>query len=164
MLLLICQDIFTIFYIVMPSIGKDDMMKSARIGNRYFLRIDKGEEVVASLKEFCENNKVKLGSIVGLGATNRVTIGLFNTNTKEYHNKELTGEYEITNLTGNITTKDGEIYLHLHITLGDDTYKAFGGHLKECWISATCELVIDTIGGEIQRAFDKDSGLNLLKL
>lgn len=139
-------------------------MKSVKKGNRYFVRIDKGEEVVSSLKEFCVNKGLKLGSVIGLGAADRVTIGLFNTITKEYHNKELAGEYEITNLTGNITTKDGEVYLHLHITLGDEEYKALGGHLNECWISGTCELIIDVVDGEIGREFDEYSGLNLWKL
>ncbi len=139
-------------------------MESLKIGNKYFVRIDKGEEVIASLKQFCSNSGVGLGSIMGLGAADRVTIGLFNTITKEYHNTELAGEYEITNLTGNITTKDGEIYLHLHITLGDEDYRAHGGHLNECWISGTCELVIDAIDGEIGRVFDEHSGLNLWKL
>jgi predicted DNA-binding protein with PD1-like motif len=139
-------------------------MKSLKIGNKYFVRIDKGEEVVASLQQFCNNNGVKLGSVIGLGAADRATIGLFNTITKEYHNKELVGEYEITNLTGNITTKDGEIYLHLHITLGDEDYNAHGGHLNECWISGTCELVIDAAEGEIGRAFDEYSGLNIWNL
>lgn len=145
----------------MPCTGRGGAMKALRMGNRYFVRIDKGEEVVASLKEFCINNGVKLASVMGIGAADRATIGLFNTITKEYHNKELVGEYEITNLTGNITTKDGEVYIHLHITLGDEEYKAFGGHLNECWISGTCELAVDTADGEIGRAFDDYSGLNL---
>ncbi len=139
-------------------------MKSMKFGDKYFVRIDKGEEVVQSLKDFCLENNIKLGSITGLGACDRVTIGLFNTETKEYNNKELKGEFEITNLTGNITTKDGEVYLHLHITLGDEEYNAHGGHLNECWISGTCELVIDTVDGEVERVFDDFSGLNLFKL
>lgn len=139
-------------------------MKSFKIGNRYFVRIDKDEEVVSSIGEFCKKNGVKLGSIMGIGAANRVTIGLFNTTTKEYHNEELVGDYEITNLTGNITTKDGEIYLHLHITLCDEEYKAHGGHLNECWVSGTCELIIDAVDGEVDRFFDDYSGLNLWKL
>lgn len=139
-------------------------MKFLKLGRKYFVRIDKDEEVVASLKQFCNDNDVKLGSVTGIGAANRVTIGIFNTITKEYHNKELAGEYEITNLTGNITAKDGEVYLHLHITLGDEENKAWGGHLNECWISGTCELVIDTIDGEVGRVFDEYSGLNLWKL
>lgn len=139
-------------------------MKFMKTGNKYFVRIDKGEEVIASLKEFCKVSGVKLGAIMGVGAADRITIGLFNTITKEYHNIELVGEYEILNTTGSITTKDGEIYLHLHITLGDEEYKSYGGHLNECWISGTCELTIDAADGEINRTFDDFSGLNIWDL
>ncbi|MTI47302.1 PPC domain-containing DNA-binding protein [Sporosalibacterium faouarense] len=139
-------------------------MKSKRFGNKYFLRIDKGEEVVGSLYNFCKENNVKLGSLTGLGAADRLTVGLYNTETHEYHNKELIGEYEITNLTGNITTKDGELYLHLHITVGNEEYEAFGGHLNECHISGTCEIILDTVDGEVGRFFDESSGLNIFKI
>jgi predicted DNA-binding protein with PD1-like motif len=139
-------------------------MKSFKIGNRYLLRIDKDEEVVASLKQFCIDKGIKLASVSGIGAANKVIIGLFNTITKEFHNTRLEGEYEITNLTGNITTKDGDVYIHLHITLGDEEYKAYGGHLNECWISGTSELVIDTFEGEVGRFFDDHTGLNLWNL
>ena len=101
-------------------------MKHKKIGSKYFLRIDKDEEVVASLYKFCTDNGLKLGSVIGIGAADRITIGVFNTVAKEYHNQELTGEYEITNLIGNITQKDGEVYLHLHIALGDEKNYADG--------------------------------------
>lgn len=139
-------------------------MRSKKIGNKYFVRIDRGEEVVSSLKKFCQENNVKLGSVYGIGAADRVTIGLFNTNTKEYHNIELKGEHEITNLTGNITTSNGEVYLHLHITVADEQYNAHGGHLNEAWISGTCELIVDVVDEEIEREFDENSGLNVFKL
>ncbi|HOS69432.1 MAG TPA: DNA-binding protein [Bacillota bacterium] len=139
-------------------------MKHKKIGSKYFLRIDKGEEVVASLHKFCMDNGLKLGSVIGIGAANRITIGVFNTITKEYHNQELTGEYEITNLTGNITQKDGEVYPHLHITFGDEEYNAHGGHLNQCWVSGTCELIIDAVDGEIGRVFDDYCGLNIWNL
>ncbi|HNU80685.1 MAG TPA: DNA-binding protein, partial [Bacillota bacterium] len=143
---------------------KGDNMKHTKLGSKYFVRIDKGEEVVASLHKFCTDNGLKSGSVIGIGAADRITIGSFNTVTKEYHNKELTGEYEITNLTGNITQKNGEVYLHLHITLGDEEYNAHGGHLNQCWISGTCELIIDAVDGEIGRVTDDYSGLNLWEL
>lgn len=138
-------------------------MEYKKLGSKYLVRIDKGEEVVSSLKKLCTEKNLKLGSITGLGAADRVTVGLFDTDTKEYHSRELTGKYEITNLTGNITEMNGEVYLHLHITLGDEEHRAWGGHLNECRISGTCELVIDVIDGEVGRKFDDYSGLNLWK-
>lgn len=138
-------------------------MEFRQFGPKYILRIDKGEEVVETLSQFCKENKIKLGSVSGLGATDKLTIGLFSVKEKQYYKKELTGDFEITNLTGNISTKDGEVYLHLHITVSDEKYNAYGGHLNACWISGTCELIIEAIDGQMDRKFSEEIGLNLYK-
>ncbi len=139
-------------------------MKYRKFGNRWIVRIDKGEEVVDSLKTFCRENSIKLGAVSGIGATNRVVIGLFKTATKEYFTHELTGDLEITNLTGNISTLEGEVYIHLHITLSDSEHKAWGGHLSSAMISGTLEAVVHEMDGSVERAFDEGVGLNLYKL
>lgn len=137
-------------------------MKFKKFGNKWVIRIDKGEEVIQTIKKVCEDNKIKLGSISGIGAANKVTIGLFDTKAKEYHSQELIGDYEITNLSGNLSTMNGEIYLHLHIGLSDSKYNVYGGHLTSAVISGTGEIIIEEINGEIEREFNKKVGLNLL--
>ncbi len=123
-----------------------------------------GEEIVESIKKLCEKEDIKLGTISGIGATNRAVIGLFETNTKEYHSKELTGDMEITSLVGNISQMNGEVYLHIHINLANEENKVFGGHLTSAIISATGgEIVIDVIEGVVDRKFDEEVGLNLFK-
>ena len=137
-------------------------MKFKKIGSKWIVRIDKGEEIVETLKQFCKENKIKLGTISGIGATNRVTIGLFEIKSKQYHSQELIGDYEITNLSGNISTMNDEIYLHLHISLADSKYNAYGGHLNSAVISGTGEIVIEEIEDIIEREFNEEAGLNLL--
>lgn len=132
-------------------------------GNKYIARINKGEEIVEKIKELVEKENIKLGTITGIGAVGTATIGLFDTNTKEYHSTKLVGDFEITSLIGNISTKNGETYLHMHIALGDEQYHVYGGHLNEAVVSATCELVIEKIDGVVEREFDDNSGLNLYK-
>ena len=138
-------------------------MEFKKFGNKYFVRIDKGEEIVESLKKFCEKNNIKLGTITGIGATNKVTVGLFKAETKEYHSTELTGNFEIAPLHGNISTMSGKTYLHLHVNLCNKEHKSFGGHLNSATVSATFEAVIDVIDGEVDRAFSEEIGLNLFK-
>lgn len=138
-------------------------MQSAKFENKFILRIDKGEEIVETLKVFCAQNEIGLGQITGLGATNRVTVGLFDPDKKEYHSKEFTGNFEIAPLTGNITTMAGEIYLHLHINICDEWHNSFGGHLNSAVVSATFEAIIEKFDGTLERAMDPDVGLNLLK-
>lgn len=138
-------------------------MESKKFNNKYIVRLDKGEEIVEALKKFCKDNNIRLGSITGIGATNKVTIGLFETKTKKYISKELKGDYEIASLIGNITTMNEETYLHLHINIGDKNQNPFSGHLNSAIVSATFEAVIDAIDDLIDRKFNEEIGLNLLK-
>ncbi|HOJ10859.1 MAG TPA: DNA-binding protein [Clostridiales bacterium] len=132
-------------------------------GDKIVARIDKGEEIIESIKKICIKEKTALGKVSALGAVNRAKIGLFETGIKKYHSAELSGDFEITSLSGTITEMDGEPYLHIHINLAGADHKTFGGHLNEAYVSATCELVIDVINGRVGRKFSKEIGLNLME-
>ena len=134
-----------------------------KFGNNYVVRIDKGEEIVACLKTICKDNQIRLGSVSGIGAVGQAQIGLFETSSKQYHSTKLEGDFEITALTGNITTMNGETYLHLHINLSDAKYHMFGGHFQSAVVSGTCEIIIDAIDGECERIFNEDVGLNIIQ-
>jgi len=69
-------------------------MKAKKYGNRFIIRIDRGEEIVETLKKFCTENNIRLGTISGIGSTNKATIGLFETAAKKYHSREFAGDYE----------------------------------------------------------------------
>ena len=113
--------------------------------------------------EILPRNNIRLGSVTGIGAVDRAVIGLFETAKKKYHSREITGDMEITSLVGNISSQDGEVYLHLHITLADSSLRAVGGHLNKAVISATGEIIIDTMEGQVDRKFCAEVGLNLLE-
>lgn len=138
-------------------------MKYKQSNNFYFVRIDRGEEVLAKLKEVCEKENITLGKIEGLGATDKLTIGLFDIQEKFYHKTTLTGPMEITSFIGNISTSNGKTYLHCHINVCNKNMQIFGGHLNECFISATGEFVITKAEGTVERELDKEIGLNLFK-
>lgn len=148
-------------YIIFPFSEEMDFKK---FGNRFIIRIDKGEEIVETLKKFCKENKITLGSVTGIGATNKLKIGLYDVDKKQYFSQELLGNYEIAPLYGNISTMKGEIYLHLHINVCDSEQRSFGGHLNSAVVSATFEGIIEQIDGEIDRKLDEEIGLNLIKV
>ncbi len=128
----------------------------------YVIRLNKGEEVIQCLKELCQKENIKLAEITGLGASDLVEIGVFNVNTKEYNTKVFEGMFEITSLVGNVTTKESEVYLHIHINFGDENGVVKGGHLVKSRISATSEIVLRKIEGTVNRKFNEEIGLNLL--
>lgn len=138
-------------------------MEAKACGRNWLLRIDRGEEVVATLARFCREKGIRLATVSGLGATDRAAIGLFRAGAKEYVRREVAGDHEITSLTGNVSRLAGEVYLHLHATLSDESFRAIGGHLDSAVVSGTCELAIVVLEGEAEREFSPEVGLNLFK-
>ena len=139
-------------------------MEYRQFDDTYVIRLDRGDEIVASITEFCEKENVELGSLEGLGAADHAVIGLYDVGERVYHKTELDGPMEITSLIGNITRKDGEVYLHLHINLCDESMTVRGGHLNECRISATSEIIVRRISGQVERRYDTEvTGLNLFR-
>ena len=138
-------------------------MDYKKIGEKVFVRIDSGEEIVETLVEVCKKLNITTGTISGIGATDKAVIGLFDVKTKKYHSTEFVGDHEIAPVYGNISVANNEVYLHLHVNLCNSEHKSFGGHLTSAVVSATFEGVIDIINGEIEREFDSATGLNLIK-
>lgn len=138
-------------------------MEYNKFNNTYVVRINKGEEVVQKIKELCEKENIRTAEITGLGASNKIEIGIFNVNTKEYKTTTFNGMFEITSIVGNATRKDREVYLHMHINFSDETGAVKGGHLVRCEVSATSEIIINKIDGEVGRKLSNEIGLNLIK-
>lgn len=139
-------------------------MIGKKFNSKWILRFSKGEELVSTLKEFCIQNKITLGSLTGIGATNQVKIGFFDFSTKQYCSKTFSEDFEITSLIGSISMKEGEIIPHIHITISSSNFHLYGGHLFEAFISATCEVILETIDGIIDRKLDPSTNLFLLDL
>ena len=137
-------------------------MDYKKFDNKIIARFERGEEVHTALKEIALKEDIKLASISALGATDDFTIGVYKVDDKSYTELNFKGIFEILSINGTITTKDGEYYPHLHISVADDKGYGFGGHLIESNISVTCEMVIDIIDGRVDRKMDDEIGINLL--
>ena len=138
-------------------------MQFKRFGSKYFVRIDRGEEIMTTLKKFCEQEKISLAEVKSLGAIDDFNVGLFDVEEKKYHANHFTFPAEIVSLWGTVTTMNGNVYLHIHMSAGDSHGHVFGGHLNTARVSATCEMVIDVCEGTVERKFSDDVGLNLFE-
>lgn len=126
--------------------------------------MDRGEEVISSLTKLCDAEQITLGSVEAIGAADHVVIGLYDVSARQYHKKAFDEPMEITSLLGSVSTKDGETYLHLHINLCREDMTVIGGHLNECRISATCEMIVRKLDGTVERRLDEEvTGLNLFE-
>ena len=136
-------------------------MEYRKFGDTYIVRIDRGEEILASLTALSEKENILLAQVDGLGAVDHAAVCVYDVPTQTFYKKEFNEPMEISNLCGTVSRKDGRAYLHLHVTVCDKELNAHGGHANELRVSATCEIAVRTIPGEVGRKHDENIGLNL---
>jgi len=128
----------------------------------YILSLDNHVEITAALLAFCKEKHILCGQVSGLGAVNSATFRFLDPATMKYVDHTFDEQMEITNLTGNISQKDGQPYLHLHITASRRDYSCIGGHLLSATINGACELLVeDFCLTQAGRRADEETGLNL---
>lgn len=132
--------------------------------NRYIVSLDNHMELMAGITSFCRFRGIRCGQVSGIGAVSEATFRMYDPATKQYVDKTFTEQMEITNLTGNISEKDGKPYLHVHITASRRDYTCVGGHLLDAKISGACELTVDSYPSlKPGRRADEETGLNLYR-
>lgn len=129
----------------------------------YYLRIDKGEEIVSKLIDFCKKENIKTAHFQGIGACNKVVCQTLNLENHTFINHEKTGMLEMISLLGNIAEDDnGELSFHAHSVFSyieNDEVKLFGGHLKEAYVCYTGEIILSPTENTIKRS--AKTGMNL---
>ena len=136
-------------------------MKYSKDKDKIYLSIDKGECVNASILDIAKRNNITFGWINGIGAISDPEIGYFDVHKKEYIKKVMSGHFELISLLGNITYKEGELFIHSHITFTDTDFRAYGGHLFDCKIAAAGEFIIFMGEEKISRTYCDKVGLFL---
>lgn len=130
----------------------------------YVLRLKKDDEVVKKIIDFCNKGSITSAWFSGLGAASSANLSIYDLAKKEYILREFSGKLEILSLCGNVGTLDGKLTVHSHATFSDETFIAFGGHVNNIIVAATCEIILHQIDTKLTRKFDEGIGLNLLEL
>lgn len=132
--------------------------------NTMLVRFEKGEELVSGLLGIFSKEERKTGSFTVIGATSEIELGFYSLEKKAYHWQTFIGEYEITGGVGNISHFEGSPIVHLHTTIADEAFRAFGGHVRKLVVGATCEVSLVFHDEKLEREFVPEIGLNLWKL
>ena len=142
-------------------------MKSieTNIGRVIVARVMPDEDLIDAIKVLVKNYDIKGGLINIIGAFKKFTIGYFDLNTKEYNFKTFEENVELISCMGNISYKDGEPIIHIHISVGKGDYNLIGGHLSQpSIISVTAEVFIYEINQKLNRVNEPSFNLSLLEL
>ena len=139
-------------------------MKVLQEKNGMLLRLERGEELISKLISLFLEGKQKTGSFTVIGATTDTELGFYSLEKKVYHWKSFAGEYEITGGVGNISFFEGKPVVHLHTTIADAEFNAYGGHVRKLVVGATCEVSLVFHDKVLEREGVEEIGLNLWKL
>jgi predicted DNA-binding protein with PD1-like motif len=130
----------------------------------HFIRIDKDENLFTSLESWAKENNIKSGHLSGIGALKDVELGFYHLDKKQYDRKVFPKEAELLSLEGNLTYLEGKPFFHIHTVLGDEEFRAYGGHLFSATVAVTCEINFREFDQDISREMNKEIGLNLIGL
>ena len=129
------------------------------------VKLDKGEEVIASLVSACVKHKIASGIITGIGALSEAEV-IAGTSTEQLKPllKKFTGPIEIASAVGNVSLKEGKPYVHLHAALGLSDHSCIAGHLVSGKISLVGEFFIQEAGESLLRKNDAKIGMWVLDI
>ena len=131
-------------------------------GDKTVVRLDKDDEIIESIKTVASELSIKTAFFSAIGATDDFTVGVFDLEKGDYERFSYSGNHEILDLSGNITSADNKPYVHAHITCAGKGGNTVGGHLLNAKISRTLEMVIISVDAEVTREYDASLGINRL--
>lgn len=132
------------------------------MSKKILTRLRKGQDLVAELTRVCKENDITRGTVQVIGALEKAELGYYNQQTFKYEAHPVDKNVELLAGMGNISMKDGEVFVHLHLTLSDDTGAALGGHAMEgCIIFAAEAFIREVKGAPLNRVYDEPTKLFL---
>ncbi len=140
-------------------------MLFSRLGpTKFVIRLEKGDDILPSLRRFAAENRIGAGVFEGIGSLNTVKLGHYDFHTKDYKFEVFSEDLEILSLSGNIATMDEAPLPHAHVTLGKRDFSVIGGHLDKGSLANMVEIGLSSLPGKLVKSRDDAVGLNLLQL
>ena len=121
---------------------KSKLIREDRGSKTYALIFETGDEAMAGLKQFAEQQRLGAAQITGIGAFRDVTLGYFNWEKKEYQKIPVNEQVEVLSLIGDVAQEKGKPKVHVHVVVGRSDGTTRGGHLLEGHVRPTLEAIL----------------------
>ncbi len=137
----------------------------AQLGtDKYVLRLESGDDILQSIREFATAERLSAGFLEGIGSLSKVKLGHYDFKTRKYSYETFEDDLEILNLSGNIASMNRQPLPHVHVTLGRRDFSVIGGHMDEGSSANMVEIGVWKLPGKLVKAKDDQIGLNVLQL
>ncbi len=138
-------------------------MEYKKIGENYYVRMDKGDEVISQLLSICRKESIPSAVFTGIGGCSQAELQVFIPATGTFETEVVEGMLELVSLNGNVVRDtQGQLYHHTHALFSfkrNGEHGMAAGHLKSTTVLYTAEIELrPTVGGAIGRQFDPETG------
>lgn len=138
-------------------------MDYRKFGETFYIRIDKGEEIISNILEICRKEGIRSAVYSGIGGCKEAEIQTFIPESGTFETHTYTGMLELVSLDGNlILSEENELYHHTHALISykdNGEHKLAAGHMKSLTVLYTAEIELRPVkDGVIRRKFDPETG------
>lgn len=126
--------------------------------------LDSGDEAVAVLGKFVQEQRIEAASLSAIGAFERAVVGYFDWAKKDYKRIPVEEQVEVLSLLGDVAVSQGKPTLHIHAVLGRSDGSVVGGHLLEGHVRPTLEVVFVEPPAHLKKRKDPETGLALISI
>ncbi|MDF1536837.1 MAG: DNA-binding protein [bacterium] len=132
-------------------------------GRAFIGRLPSGADLLESLTAVCRYENVRFGVVTAIGAVSSARLGYYKQDEQEYMEcLNIEKGLEIVSCLGNMSLKEGEIFVHTHVILSDKEGRCYGGHLMPGTRVFAAEYCIrELVGKPYSREWDAVTGLAL---
>lgn len=120
-------------------------MKSFKFPDHFLLVFALNENFHESLLAFAKDQNISTAFYWALGAASSAQLGFYHLEDKDYVKKEFTEELEVTQLVGNLSLKEAQVFPHTRISCGRSDFSMVGGHLFELTVGPTLEVFFKSL-------------------
>ena len=137
-------------------------MDYRKFGQSYYIRMDRGDEIIAGILEICEKERIASCVFNGIGGCSSAIIQTFIPEKGAFESQQIEGMLELASLNGNVVADGDTYYHHTHAIFSYKNGEAHcmaAGHMKEIVVSYTAEIELrPVVDGAIKRKFDPETG------
>ena len=138
-------------------------MDYRKYGESFYIRLDKGDEIISSLLGICEKEGILSAVFYGIGGCSSAEIQTFIPEEGSFETETVSGMLELVSMTGNIAVNEsGSLTHHTHAVFAykqDGVHLTAGGHIKSITVLYTAEIELrPVVGGTIRKKKDPVTG------
>jgi predicted DNA-binding protein with PD1-like motif len=123
-----------------PKMTVEERTAAAHV---YAVRFSAGDEILSGLYDLVAKHRITSGHITGIGGlAPGALLGWGDPEVGGFKKIEIKEKTEIVSLIGDISLRNGEPYVHVHMIVGSSDGSTKGGHLIEARIAPLGELTV----------------------